>query len=194
MMRRCATLGVLLLCVLAAAPREAAAQDPRGFIATLGREAIQVMGRSVPPAQRLVRFRELFRDDFDLPTIGQFVLGPYWRNATPEERQQFLPLFQEHIVRAYTTLLGEYGGEPFRVTGSRSNGEETIVASEVIRQNGSRIQIDWYLVNRGGALKITDVHIAGVSMRATKRDDFIAFIQKNGGHLAALNQKLASMQ
>jgi len=191
--RRCAALGAVLLCLLAAGPRAALAQDPRGFIATLGREAIQVMGPSVPAGQRLVRFRELFRNDFDLPTISQFVLGPYWRNAAPEQRQEFLGLFQEHIVRAYTTLLGQYGGEPFNVTGVRPNGEETVVTSEVIRQNGNRIQIDWYLVNRGG-LKITDVHIAGVSMRATKRDDFIAFIQTHGGQLGALNQKLASMQ
>jgi len=195
MIRRCAAVGVVLLGVLAAiAPREAAPQDARAFIATLGREAIQVMGPSVPAGQRLVRFRELFRNDFDLPTISQFVLGPYWRNAAPEQRQEFLGLFQEHIVRAYTTLLGQYGGEPFNVTGARLFGEETVVTSEVIRQNGSRIQIDWYLVNRGGSPKITDVHIGGVSMRATKRDDFIAFIQSHGGRLEALNQKLASMQ
>ena len=140
MTRRCAAVGAVLLCVLSAAlPCEAAAQDARAFIGTLGREAIQVMGPSIPAAQRLVRFRELFRDDFDLPGISQFVLGPYWRAATPEQRQQFLGLFQEHIVRAYTTLLGQYGGEPFNVTGARANGEETIVTSEVIRQNGSRI-------------------------------------------------------
>jgi phospholipid transport system substrate-binding protein len=47
------------------------------------------------------------------------VLGRYWRTASPEEQQEFLRLFQEYIVQAYAARLGEYGGEPFRVLGSR---------------------------------------------------------------------------
>ena len=109
-------MSIVFLCLVVvlvlATPREANAQDARSFIATLGQEAIQVLGPGVPVAQRQARFRELFRDDFDLAGIGQFVLGRYWRVATPQEQQDFLGLFQEYLVRAYSTRLGEYGGEP----------------------------------------------------------------------------------
>jgi phospholipid transport system substrate-binding protein len=197
MMRRSAAIGVLALTALFfAVPRQAAAQDARAFIGTLGTEAIQVLGPSVPAAQRLARFRELFRNDFDVPGIGQFVLGRYWRTATPQEQQEFLGLFQEYIVRAYSTRLAEYGGEPFRVTGARPNGVETVVASEIIRANGSRIAVDWYLIDRGGAHKITDVYVGGVSMKVTQRDEFASVIQRNGGQVGALiaqlRQKLAA--
>jgi phospholipid transport system substrate-binding protein len=196
MMRRSAAIGVFALTALFFfVPREATAQDARGFVSTLGTEAIQVLGPSVSPAQRLARFRELFRNDFDVPGIGQFVLGRYWRTATPQEQQEFLALFQEYIVRAYSTRLAEYGGEPFRVTGSRPNGGETVVSSEIIRTNGSRIAVDWYLIDRGGAHKITDVYVGGVSMKVTQRDEFASVIQRNGGQVGALiaqlRQKLA---
>lgn len=196
MMRRSAAIGVFALTALFFfVPREATAQDARGFVSTLGTEAIQVLGPSVSPAQRLARFRELFRNDFDVPGIGQFVLGRYWRAATPQEQQEFLALFQEYIVRAYSTRLAEYGGEPFRVTGSRPNGGETVVSSEIIRANGSRIAVDWYLIDRGGAHKITDVYVGGVSMKVTQRDEFASVIQRNGGQVGALiaqlRQKLA---
>ena len=196
MMRRSAAIGVFALTALFFfVPREATAQDARGFVSTLGTEAIQVLGPSVSPAQRLARFRELFRNDFDVPGIGQFVLGRYWRTATPQEQQDFLALFQEYIVRAYSARLAEYGGEPFRVTGSRPNGAETVVSSEIIRTNGSRIAVDWYLIDRGGAHKITDVYVGGVSMKVTQRDEFASVIQRNGGQVGALiaqlRQKLA---
>src|SRR5712691_10012789 len=199
MMRRYAAVGVLALTALFFfVPREAAAQDARGFISTLGTEAIQVLGPSVSPAQRLARFRELFRNDFDVPGIGQFVLGRYWRTATPQEQQDFLALFQEYIVRAYSARLAEYGGEPFRVTGARPNGEETVVASEIVRANGNRVAVDWYLLDRGGQFKITDVYVGGVSMKVTQRDEFAAVIQRNGGRvdalIAQLRQKLAIAQ
>ena len=196
MIRRCGMVGGLLVGVLLlAAPRAATAQDARTFIGTLGTQAIEVLGPSVPAAQRLSRFRELFHNDFDVPGIGQFVLGRYWRTATPQEQQEFLGLFQEYIVRAYSARLGEYGGEPFRVTGTRPNGDETVVTSEIVRSNGNRIAVDWYLIGRG-QYKITDVYVGGVSMKVTQRDEFAAVIQRNGGRveglITQLRQKLAA--
>src|SRR5947208_5349399 len=196
MIRRCAAFGALLVMVLVlAAPVGAKAQDARTFIGTLGQQAIEVLGPGVPEVQRQARFRELFRDDFDLPGIGQFVLGRYWRVATPQEQRDFLGLFQEYLVRAYSARLGTYGGEPFRVTAVRPNGGETIVTSEIIRRNGSPIAVDWYLIG-GGPFKITDVYVGGVSMKVTQRDEFASVIQRNGGQvgalLAQLRQRLAS--
>ena len=191
MTRRSAGLAALAAIVLlVAVPRQSAAQDARAFIARLGTEAIQVLGPNVTAAQRLARFRELFRNDFDVPGIGQFVLGRYWRTATPQEQQEFLGLFQEYIVRAYSTRLAEYGGEPFRVTGARPNGGETVVSSEIIRANGNRIAVDWYLIDRGGSHKITDVYVGGVSMKVTQRDEFASVIQRNGGQVGALIAQL----
>jgi phospholipid transport system substrate-binding protein len=195
MIRIGAAIGALLVIVLGVAlPREANAQDARAFVATLGQEAIQVLGPGVTVEQRQARFRELFRDDFDLPGIGQFVLGRYWRVATPQEQQDFLGLFQEYLVRAYSARLGTYGGEPFRVTGVRPNGEETVVNSEIVRPNSSPIAVEWYLIGRG-PYKITDVYVGGVSMKVTQRDEFASVIQRNGGRVEALitqlRQKLA---
>src|SRR5687768_10787331 len=91
MTRFSAAIGALALIVLiVAVPRRVEAQDARAFIGNLGTQAIQVLGPGVPAAQRLARFRELFRNDFDVPGIGQFVLGRYWRIATPQEQQEFL--------------------------------------------------------------------------------------------------------
>jgi phospholipid transport system substrate-binding protein len=196
MTRISAAIGSLALIVLfLAAPGEAEAQDARAFIARLGNQAIEVLGPSVSAAQRQARFRELFQNDFDMPGISQFVLGRYWRIATPQEQQDFIGLFQEYIVRAYSLRLSEYGGEPFRVTGTRQNGAETVVTSEIIRPNGGRIAVDWYLIDRGGAHKITDVYVGGVSMKVTQRDEFASVIQRNGGQVGALiaqlRQKLA---
>ncbi len=197
MMRRSTAIGALgLVVLLFGTPREAAAQDARAFVGALGEQAIQVLGPSVSPARRLARFRELFHNDFDVPGIGRFVLGRYWRIASPQEQQEFLRLYQEYIVRAYSAQLSEYGGEPFRVVGSRPNGDETIVVSEIVRPNGSRVEIDWYLVKHGGHYKISDAYVGGISMKVTQRDEFASVIQRNGGSVNALlnqlRQKLAA--
>jgi phospholipid transport system substrate-binding protein len=176
-------------------PRQAAAQDPGTFINTLGERAIQVLAPSVSPAQRLARFRELFSTEFDVPGIGRFVLGRYWRTATPQEQHEFLQMFQEYVARAYSARFGAFGGEPFRVTGTRPSGAETVVSSEIVMASGP-IGLDWYLVDNGGRYKITDVYIAGISMKVTQRDEFAAVIQRSGGQmeglLSQLREKLAA--
>jgi phospholipid transport system substrate-binding protein len=123
-MRRLLSLGTLLLIAVvgAAVPRGAAAQDAAAFVRTLGTEAIQVLGPNVSPAPRLARFRQLFHEDFDVAGIGRFVLGRYWNAATPQQQQEFLQLFQEYVVQAYSTRLAQYAGEPFRVTAARPAG------------------------------------------------------------------------
>src|SRR5262249_26824215 len=126
MIRRAPAIGLvlLILTMLAAAPRAQVGADPRAFISSLGARAIEVWGPSVPPAQRQARFRELFRNDFDVPGIGQFVLGRYWRTATPQQQEEFLRLFQEYVVQAYSARLGEYGGGPRLGGGSPASREE----------------------------------------------------------------------
>lgn len=197
MTRRFVAIGLLLIGLLSvAAPGQSAAQDARSFVATLGHQAIQVLGPHVPEGQRLARFRDLFRDNFDLAGIGQFVLGRYWRIATPQEQQDFLSLFHEYLVRAYSARLGQYTGEQFQVLTARPYGAETVVSSHILRHGGTPVQVDWYLIDAGGRFLITDVYVGGISMKVTQRDEFSAVIQRSGGRvaglLAELRQKLAA--
>jgi phospholipid transport system substrate-binding protein len=196
MIRRSPAIGALMLIALCVAgPLHAAAQGADAFVAALGQQAIQVLGPSVPQSERVARFRQLFRADFDGPGIARFVLGRYWNVATPEQQQEFMRLFQEYVVRAYAVQLGAYGGEPFRVTGARRAGNETIVTSEIDRPNGAPITVEWYLINDNGQYKISDVYIGGVSMKVTDRDEFASVIQRSGGVsglLAELRRKLAA--
>jgi phospholipid transport system substrate-binding protein len=175
--------------MLTAPPRAAAQSDPVGFINTLGVQAIQVLGPSVPPAARIQRFRELFGADFDLPGIGRFVLGRYWRVATPEQQQQFLGLLREYLAQAYAGRLAQYAGEKFQALNGQPQGDETVVSSQITRNDGTKINVQWHLVNNGG-WKITDAYVAGVSMAVTERDEFASVIQQGGGQISYLLDRL----
>src|SRR5438270_7866199 len=104
---RAIVVALLFVLCQAGVPRSASAQDAATFIQNLGNQAIQVLGPSVPPAQRIAQFRHLFESEFDLPGAARFVLGPTARNLTPEQNQEFLGLFKEYLAEAYSTRLGE---------------------------------------------------------------------------------------
>jgi phospholipid transport system substrate-binding protein len=140
---------------------------------------------------KAVYFHQLLRQDFDLDGMSRFVLGPYWRVASEDQRQEFCRLFEDHLVRFYGEQLAQYGGESFRMTGSRNDPAAVIVTSQILRPQAPPIEVDWRLGVRDGLYKITDVAIDGVSMALTQRAEFASVIERNGGQVAVL---LATMR
>jgi phospholipid transport system substrate-binding protein len=178
---------VLLAGALAPAIPAAAAADPAAMISNLGSRALQVLGKGTPQSERVARFRELLREDFDVPGIGRFVLGRYWNTATEEQRAEFIKLFENYIAIAYATRLAEYTGENFKVTGSRPDPDGAIVSSQIIRPAGAQaVKVDWRLTGRNGVYKISDVSVDGISMAVTQRSEFASIIQHNGGQVQGL--------
>ena len=178
--------GLLLVIGVVVAPRSALAQqDAAQFIQNLGTQGLQALGPSVPMSQRVARFRQLFESDFDGPGITRFVLGPSGRNMSPEQQQEFATLFRDYVAQTYAEKLAGFGGAPLRVTGTRQNGDETIVASQVQRQ-GNPAELDWHVVNRGGHFVVTDVQVNGSSMKVSERNQLAGILERNGGRPDAL--------
>ena len=178
---------------------DAAAADPSAFIDDLDAQLQHVI-RDTSPDQRFVRFRQLFRADFDVPGLARFVLGPYWRLASPAQQQEFLALFENYIVQAFSGRLSQYAesGDAPRVTGSRLDPEGAVVSSQINLANGGGpragghgptvlpIKVDWHLTAQNGSYKINDVVVDGVSMAVTQRCEFTSAIERQGGQVQAL--------
>src|SRR3954452_23866146 len=131
--------GALILSIVASPPIAAAASsamDPTVMIADLGTQGIQSLGQAATSAERIARLGTLFRQDFDINGIGLFALGSYRRITTPAEQQEFFRLYPEFTVRAFQARLNNYRGAPFRVTGRRMFGNETVVSSEILPTSG----------------------------------------------------------
>ncbi len=196
MMRRWFLIGafVPIVGILISLRPAAAAADPATVITSLGNQALEVLGKNVDPNLRVTRFRQLFREDFDVPGIARFVLGRYWRIATEPQQQEFIKLFTDYIALAYSNRLAEYSGETLHVIGSRPGPDGSVVSSEIIRPSGAPpAKVDWVLTQHAGTYKINDVVVEGVSMAVTERSEFASVIQRNGGQvqglITALRQK-----
>ena len=188
---------VLLVELVAAAPRPAPAQDlakdAGTFVQSLGDQAIKVItDKGLSPVDREKKFHQIFVEHFDVPAIGRFVLGRYWRTASDAQKTEFLKLFEDMIVKTYNNRFTEYKGEQFVVTGSRGDGDSAMVTTNVTRPGNSQpVKVDWRVLKPQGQLKIVDVVIEGVSMSVTQQQEFGSVIQRNGGQIDSL---LASMR
>ncbi|MBV8737457.1 MAG: ABC transporter substrate-binding protein [Alphaproteobacteria bacterium] len=194
---------LLIALPLAIATGPAAAAPDTGnakaaaFMNELWSQTLDLLNKKRPAAERQARFRELFHKDFDTPGIARFVLGRYWRTASPEEKQEFLKLFDNYVVYVYTARLSDFEGEQFKITGARPDQDSMLVSTDVITPGAPQpLRVDWRLINDDGAYKISDVIVDGVSMLVTQRSEFASVIQRHGGQVQGLidlmRQKTAS--
>ena len=188
----CRVLLLIALPLAIAAGPAAAAPDTgdakaTAFMNGLWSQALDLLNKKRPAAERQAQFRELFHKDFDTPGIARFVLGRYWRTASPEEKQEFLKLFDSYVVYVYTARLSDFQGEQFKITGARPDQDSMLVSTDVITPGAPQpLRVDWRLINDDGAYKISDVIVDGVSMLVTQRSEFASVIQRHGGQVQGL--------
>ena len=161
---------------------------PAQFIQQLGHTALMSLTeKDMPRDQREARVREILEGNFDIPAIGKFALGPYWNTATEAQRKEYMDLFEAMIVQTYTTKFENYSGQTLKVGGSVSGGEKDfIVSSQILQKDGPPINLQWRVRDEGGALRVVDVIVDGISMSVTQRADFSSTIQNGGGTVDAL--------
>lgn len=187
---------VIALALLFGVPKAHAleAASPSALVNNLVSEAISdLKQRSEPDAVRAAKFRGLLETGFDIPRISRFVLGRFWRTASEEQRQKFTTLFEDWIVRTYSTRFKAYSGQTIRVTGTRRESNvSTVVLSQLVNPNAPEpAKIEWHVRKEAhGSYKIVDVSVEGISMALTERDEIAAVADRNGGTAAALNKAL----
>jgi len=156
------------------------------FVQSVDDKAMAITGRNLDAGDREQSFRDMFVTSFDVPGIGRFVLGRYWRTATDAQKSGFLTLFENMIVRTYSNRFTTYQDEQFTITGARADGDSAVVGSTFAQTNSPPVKVDWRVLKTQGTLKIVDVMVEGVSMSVTQQQEFGSVIQRGGGRIDGL--------
>ncbi len=178
-----------LFILLSMATVFAAASTPaQTFVESLSKVAISTLTkRELTSAERDHRFRVLLNQNFDVPAIGRFAIGRYWRTASVDQQQEYLRLFESVIVGTYSARFSKYSGQTIQTTGIKKEVDSVLVSSKMISPDGSEpVMIDWRLKPDGDSFKIVDLIVEGVSMSTTQRSEFSSVIERNGGNVESL--------
>lgn len=158
------------------------------FVSNLTNKGIAFLSdKAASPAQQKEEFRKLLNSNFDMNTIARFSLGSNWKQASKEQRSEYMDLFNKMIVNVYSQRFSEYEGQEIKVVGSRAQNERDVLVNSVLKQeSGPDVKVDWRVRQRNGSFRVVDVIVEGVSMALTQRSDFSSVIQRGGGDIEAL--------
>ncbi len=131
---------------------------------------------------------------FDFELISRYVLGRYWRQASAAQQQAFIEGFRSLLVRTYAHALLNYSDQDIRYLSVRADkgGDRVLVPTQVAAAGAPAIPIDYKLYrDGGGAWKVYDVVIDGISLVSTYRTNFNSQIGRVGidGVIESLQQR-----
>lgn len=138
------------------------------------------------PGRLYELINELVLPHFDFYSMSRYVLGSSWKNATPEQQQQFVDQFRTLLVRTYANALKQYSdNEIVYHPEQASEGSPLVVVRTEVKgakgvNSSNSIPIHYRMHSVNGAWKVIDVSVDGVSLVSTYRGSFASEIRNSG--------------
>lgn len=196
--RRTALLALPL--ALLAAPASAQMDPSRAatFIQQTGAELVAAINAGGPVGPKRERVAAILRRAIDIEGVARFVLGRWWRAASPAEQQEYLRLFEETLIRNLSARFGEFQGVRFSLGRQQQRTEDDALISTIIeRPSAAPFSLDWRVAEVGGQPRVVDVIAEGTSLRLTQRSEYSAVVTRNGSRVAplleAMRQQIAQL-
>jgi phospholipid transport system substrate-binding protein len=116
---------------------------------------------------------------FDFREMAKRSLGIHWRDLTPEERQEFVPLLQDFLSNVYLGRIAFYNGEKVRFTCETVGKNYAEVDTQVVGKNGDQVPVVYLVKRKDGDWKVYDVVVDNVSIDNNYRSQFDRVISRS---------------
>lgn len=175
----------LLVVAFNALPAAAAptAEGASAFVDGVARQALAVINnQGLGKEQKRTQLEGLFSGSVDIPWVGRFVLGRFWRDATEAQRQRYLSEYGKFITANYAGRFAEYTGGSYTIKGATDDGDgKFTVTMQMTSPDNQQVLVNYRLHNaEKGGLKIFDVVVEGVSLLTTQRSEFAQVLGSKG--------------
>jgi phospholipid transport system substrate-binding protein len=169
-------------------------EQAKGLVQTVGGQVLDILQNdSLVREEKVDRLIALLEGPIDLDLIARLILGRHWREASEEQREEYLALFRAFALDSLASKLHVYQGQEFEIIGARVvSDQDAVVSTRILSADRPPLDVDWRLRQvDGGALVAIDVIVAGVSLIVTQRSEFGAVVQRQGleGLLSELRQR-----
>ena len=119
---------------------------------------------------------------FDRRYAAQLVLGRHWRDANAEQRDRFIDAFYGSLLRKYSDGVLEFSQDKVEILPFRGDLSKprTTVKTIVALDDGTKVPVNYGMVNRDSNWLMFDVTIEGISYVRNFRTELNSEIQATG--------------
>jgi phospholipid transport system substrate-binding protein len=191
----------------AATNSDMAPVGPMASVKSVVDQAIAVFkDQGVAPADREKKLRAIAESHFDFEKMARTAVGLHWRDFSPAQRAEFVPLFTNFIEDVYLSRMEQYSVEKVQQTVQSSSiqfirerldaPDQAVVFSTVTLEDRPKpLNVTYLMKLDGNEWKIYDITIEAISVIANYRNQFNRVLN-NGGYdklVGIMRQKQQSL-
>jgi phospholipid transport system substrate-binding protein len=176
---------------LASAAAQDSPTDPMASVKAVVDQTIVVFkDKQIAAADRQQKLRTIAESRFDFGEMAKSAVGYHWRDFTPAQRSEFVPLFTKFIEDAYLSRIEDYSVEKVdqQIQSSviQFNKETTdgdyaqVYSTVVLKDRNDPIQVNYQMRRDGNEWKIYDISIDAISVIANYRNQFNRVLNSDG--------------
>jgi phospholipid transport system substrate-binding protein len=166
--------------------------DPMASVkAVIDQTFVVFKDKQIAPADREQKLRAIAESRFDFSAMARSAVGYHWRDFTPAQKSEFVPLFTKFIEDAYLSRIEQYSvekvNEQIQSTVIQFNKETTdgpdnaeVFSTVVLKDRNDPVQVNYLMSRDGGEWKIYDISIDAISVIANYRNQFNRVLNSDG--------------
>ena len=177
--------------------------DPMASVKLVIDQAIIVFkDKQIAPADREQKLRSIAETRLDFQEMARSAVGYHWKDFTPEQKAEFVPLFTAFIEDAYLSRIETYSVEKvnqqiqsslIQFNKETTDGPDyaTVFSTVVLNDRNNPIQVNYLMRRNANEWKIYDITLDAISVIANYRNQFNRVLN-NGGYdklVSVLRQK-----
>ncbi len=192
------TTFITLIALSATGPALAASSSCETFASDMSKHVVDVFhDKDMPEDKKITTLTNLFETAVDTDWIGRFVLGRYWKAATPGQQKEYLSVYKDYVANAYVSKFHDDNGlsvDAIKIT-SLTNTQPGQYAAQslIIRKGEEDVHVDYLLNQSDDFCHIHDIKVEGVSLLVSQRSEFQSLAERSGirGVIAAMKKQLS---
>lgn len=181
-------IGVFLLGLAGNALAQINQSDPKEMVQELSQSVLKQIDAqreelSSDPAKVKVFADQYILPYVDTPKMARYVMGQYWRIATPKQQSEFVEAFKNTLLRSYSQSLIKLKVSKIKVTRVEEPREgRATVMTDVTQSDGNISSVIYraYLNKHTHKWMLYDVTIEGISLLLNYRKIFASEFDSKG--------------
>ncbi len=122
-------------------------------------------------AAKTEKLRVIYKDMFDEMEFSKRTLAKNWNKFSPEQRREFVDLFERVMEKTYLDKILDYSNEKVVFYKETLTDDKAEVQSKIVTAS-KEIPIFYRMILKNGKWKVYDVVVENVSLVQNYRDQF----------------------
>ena len=119
--------------------------EPDQFIQTVVDEASQVLVTNITKEEKIDKLKSIAIKSVDIKGIGLYTLGPYRKNLSDAQKEEYNDLFRNYFLKSFSSRLSDYTDPKINVISEEKLNEKYTIVSSVLlaTEKKPEVNIQW---------------------------------------------------